>query len=130
MKKKLLFFLDHGVVNVVTKWKKTFFSWSWRSERSHQMKKNFFFFLDHGVVNAVTKLKKAFLSLDHGVVNVVTKWKFFFSLGHGIRSGQAIRSGFMKNIFRSCLFKEKIHYLIFLVKGEKSSRIMQKQETG
>ena len=86
-KKKYFFFsLDHGVVNVVTKWKKTFFC------LDHDVvnivtkwKKKSFFSLDYGVVNIVTKWKKTFFSLDHGIVNVATNEKYFFSpLDHSL----------------------------------------------
>ena len=75
--KKTFFSLDHGAVNVVTKWKKTFFC------------------LDHGAVNVVTKWKKTFFSFDYGVVNVVTKWKNTFFLSW---SWCSERSG-LKNFF-------------------------------
>ena len=50
--KKILFSLDHGIMNVVSKSKKSFFSGPWLSERSKKVKKTS---LDHGLVNVAKK---------------------------------------------------------------------------
>ena len=66
--KKRLFSLDHGIMNVVTKSKKSFFSGPWLSERSKNMKK---FFSGPWLSERSKKVKKT--SLDHGLVNVAKK---------------------------------------------------------